>query len=142
MSKITHTNLITLIAVLVLLVAFSGIVGAQKLTDGEYVGYVPGDHGDLVIEVKVNFDKITGVEILNNLKTTEYPHEEAREYFVNFPSTFIINQGIEGIDMISGATGSHESYTKAVNMVLSIAKGNYDDNTYYGVGRDYNMEII
>jgi len=136
-SKITRTNLVTLLAVLVLLAAFSGIVGAQELSDGEYVGYVPGDHGDIVIEVKVNFNEITGVEILNNLKTTEYPHEQAREFFVNFPSAVIRNQGTEGIDVISGATGSHEDYTKAVNMALSIAKGNYDENTYYGVSRDY-----
>ena len=137
MSKITQTNVATLFAVLVLLVAFSGIVGAQELSDGEYVGYLPGDHGDIVIEVKVNFNEITGVEILNNLKTTKYPHEQAREFFVNFPSAVIRNQGTEGIDVISGATGSHESYTKAVDMALNIAKGNYDKNTYYGVSRDY-----
>lgn len=137
MSEITKTNLITLLTILVLLVGFSGIVGAQELTDGEYVGYVPGDHGDIVIEVKVNFNEITGVEILNNLKTTEYSHEPAREFFVNFPSAVIKNQGTEGIDVISGATGSHESYTTAVDMALSIAKGNYDKNIYYGVSRDY-----
>lgn len=90
-----------------------------------------------MIEVKIKFNEITGVEILNNLKTTEYPHEQACEYFVNFPSAVIRNQGTEGIDMIFSATGSHENYTKAVDIALSRAKGNYDENTYYGVGRDY-----
>lgn len=137
MRKITRNSVLTLIAVFVLVAAFSGGAAAQELNDGEYVGYVPGDHGDIVIEVKVNFGEVTGVEILNNLKTTQYPHEQAREYFVNFPSAVISNQGTEGIDAISGATGSHESYTKAVDMALSIASGNYDDNTYYGVSRDY-----
>ncbi|HKL12412.1 MAG TPA: FMN-binding protein [Halanaerobiales bacterium] len=137
MRKITKKSILSLIAVFVLVAAFSGAVVAQDLNDGQYVGYVPGDHGDIVIEVKVNFGEITGVEILNNLKTTQYPHEQAREYFVNFPSAVIRNQGTEGIDAISGATGSHNSYTEAVDMALSIARDNYDDNTYYGVSRDY-----
>lgn len=120
-----------------LLVAFSGFVVAQELNDGEYVGYVPGERKDAVIEVKVNFGEITGVEVLNDIKTTQYPHEPAREYFINFPSSVINNQGTEGIDAISGATGSHNSYTEAVDMAISIASGNYDGNTYFGVSRDY-----
>jgi len=135
--KITKKSILSLIAVFVLVAAFSAGAAAQDFNDGEYVGYVPGDHGDIVIEVKVNFGEITGVEILNNLKTTQYPHEPAREYFINFPSAVIRNQGTEGIDAVSGATGSHNSYTEAVDMALSIARGNYDGNTYYGVSRDY-----
>lgn len=76
-----------------------------------------------MIEVKVKFNEVTGVEILNKLKTTEYPNEEAREYFVNSPSTVIRNQGREGIDMISDAISSHESYTKA--LVGDKVEGDY-----------------
>ncbi len=90
-----------------------------------------------MIEVKIDFNEITGVEILNNLKTTGYPHEQAREYFVNFPSAIIKNQGTDCIDIIFSAKGFHENYTKAEDIALSIAKGNYDENIYYGVGRDY-----
>jgi uncharacterized protein with FMN-binding domain len=135
--KITQKSILSLVAIFVLVAAFSVVAGAQDLNDGEYVGYLPDDHGDVVIEVKVKFGEITGVEILNNIKTTKYPHEAAREYFVNFPSAVIRNQGTEGIDAISGATGSHESYTEAVDMAVSIANGTYEGNTYYGVGRDY-----
>lgn len=137
MRDLTQKSILSLVVLFLLVAAFSGGAAAQDLNDGEYVGYLPDDHGDIVIEVKVNFGEITGVEVLNNLKTTQYQHEAAREYFVNFPSAVIRNQGTEGIDAVSGATGSHESYTEAVNMALSIARGNYDGNTYYGVSRDY-----
>lgn len=137
MRDLTQKSILSLVVVFLLVAAFSGGVAAQDLNDGEYVGYVPDDHGDIIIEVKVNFGEITGVEVLNNLKTTQYSHEPAREYFINFPSAVIRNQGTENIDVISGATGSHESYTEAVNMAISIANGNYEGNTYYGVSRDY-----
>lgn len=38
---------IKILAVLILLITFSGIALAQELTDEQYVGYVPGDHGDM-----------------------------------------------------------------------------------------------
>ncbi|MCF8009067.1 MAG: FMN-binding protein, partial [Halanaerobiales bacterium] len=36
-----------------------------------------------------------------------------------------------------GATHSHEAYTQAVEMTLSVANGTYEGNTYYGIGREY-----
>lgn len=137
MRNITQKSIVTLLAVFVLIAAFSVVAAAQDLTDGEYVGYVPGDHGDTVVELKVKFGEVVDVELLNPVKITEYPHEPAREFFITFPSEVVRNQGTEGIDVISGATSSHDANTEAVEMALSMANGTYEGNTYYGIGRDY-----
>lgn len=137
MRKITQKSVLSLVAIFLLVAAFSVVAGAQDLNDGEYVGYVPGDHGDTVIEVKVKFGEIVDLEILNPLKTTSYGHEAARDFFIDFPAQVVRNQGTEGIDVVSGATHSHEAYTEAVDTALSIANGTYEGNTYYGVSRDY-----
>lgn len=121
----------------VLLVVACGMAFAgEKYRDGSFIGFVPNERGDIIVDLKIKNDMIVAAEILNPVKVkTTYQWQAAVEAFEQFPSAMIANQG--KMDVISGATGSVNQYNQAAQMALDIASGTYTDNVYYGVSRDY-----
>ncbi|MFW6006607.1 MAG: FMN-binding protein [Bacillota bacterium] len=127
-----------LLSVFVLIFTFSSVLIAEdaEYQDGRYVGYVPDDHGDVVVEVVIEHKAIADVNIVNPFKL-EYDYEEGRQYWLEFPHMVLSEQSTEELDAVSGATGSYERLTEATNQALSIADGTYDDNKYYGIAKDF-----
>ena len=122
--------------VALMVMALAGTVLAADYKDGEYIGFSPSDHGDLVVAVAIQNGYISNVEILSPVKH-EYKYEAGKEAYYKFPQQVINNQSTD-VDAISGATSSYESYPAAVDMALAMAAGTYEGNKYYGVSRDYN----
>lgn len=128
-----------LLGILVLIFTFTSVIVAEddvEYEDGRYAGYVPDDHGDAVVEVEIEHGAIADVNIVNPFKL-HYDYEEAHEFWLEYPHMVMENQNTEDIDAVSGATGSHERLTEATDQALDIAAGEYDDNKYYGVAKDY-----
>ncbi|MCR4401292.1 MAG: FMN-binding protein [Firmicutes bacterium] len=128
-----------LLAVAVALVALIGSVAfgaeAPSYKDGSYIGYVPDDHGDVVIEVVIQFGKIVDVNMINPDKPQSYKHEAAKALFREYPLMVVKNQKAD-IDAVSGATSSRNQYTKATQMALDIASGKYKGNVFYGLAKN------
>jgi uncharacterized protein with FMN-binding domain len=122
---------------LLLVVAMSMAVFAADgaLKDGHYVGYVPNDHGDVVIEVVIERGQIVDVNMLNPFKL-HYNYEAGKQAFFEYPYMVLEKQSTE-VDMIAGATHSMQDYTEATEMALAIASGAYTGNKYYGVAEDW-----
>ncbi len=88
------------------------------------------EHGHVLVEITVENDEITDCRLItgdddsdtNMLmppKEDDYPHEEALEYYKDFPDKVVENQG--EVDMVSGATNSYESYNEALKMAMEQA---------------------
>lgn len=130
------TLLVTLSLVLVMTFTM-GVFAADDAdwNDGEYVGYVAKDRGDVVIKVEVKRGMIADLDILNRFKLN-YDHDEGRKAFLKYPHLVESAQSTD-VDMISGATGSFGDYDKATNMALNIAADNYEGNKYYGIAENF-----
>ncbi|MBM7624732.1 FMN-binding protein [Sporohalobacter salinus] len=129
---------VLIVALVLLILVFQiGLAKNNRYKPGTYIGYIPNKHGDVVIKVQVNKEKITNVEILNPIKKKgEYPHPPAVKLFKKFPKQVIKKQSVD-VDTIAGATHSYHNYVKAVKKALSIAKDEYKGDTYYGISKDY-----
>lgn len=126
---------ILLAAVLVLTLSFGIAAADVQHKDGHYVGYVPNDHGDVVIEVVIERGQITDINMLNPFKL-HYKYEAGKKAFLEWPYMVLEKQSAKH-DVISGATHSCHDYEKATQMALDIASGNYDGNKYYGVAENF-----
>lgn len=126
-----------LVMTLCLVVVFSIAVFAadSSYKDGTYVGFVADDHGDVVIEVRIERGAITDVNMLNPFKLN-YSYEAGKKAFLEWPYLVLANQSLE-FDAIAGATSSITEYTAATEMALAIASGTYKGNKYYGVVEDF-----
>ena len=124
-----------LILSFVMLFSITSFAAEANWEDGEYVGYVEKDRGDVVMLVDIKRGSIADVDILNRFKLN-YDYEEGKKAFLEYPHLVESQQSAE-IDVISGATGSINDYNKATNMALNIAAGNYEGNKYYGVAENF-----
>lgn len=131
----------TLLVILSLMLVMSFTVGVfaaddAAWEDGEYVGYVEKDRGDVVIKVEIKRGMISDLDILNRFKLN-YDYDEGREAFLKYPHLVESSQSTD-VDVISGATGSFGDYDKATNMALDIASSSYEGNKYYGVAENFD----
>eukprot|EP00249_Psilotum_nudum_P036111 c6349_g1_i1 orf=73-549(+) len=108
---------------------------AAEYKDGEYIGYVPNEHGDVVIAVAIVKGFITNVEILSPVKHV-YKYEPGQKAFYEYPQKVIKAQSAD-IDAVAGATHSYQDYNKAVQMALDMASGTYKGKKFCGLSRDY-----
>lgn len=108
---------------------------AAKYKDGEFIGYVPNERGDLVVSVSIVKGFITNVEIVNPVKHT-YSYAKGKDAFYQYPAKVVAKQSAT-VDAVAGATSSYKEYNAAVKMALDTAAGTYSGNKYYGLYRDY-----
>ncbi len=108
---------------------------APAYKDGSYIGYVPNQRGDYVIEVVIQFGKIVDVNMINPDRPQSYGHEAAKALFREYPLMVVKNQKAE-IDAVSGATSSRENYMKAAQMALDVASGKYKGKVFYGLSKN------
>ena len=85
-------------------------VEAQTLT-GTGTGYA----GELLVEVTVEGDDITAIEVVESSDTPGLSDGAFDEII----PVVIENDSVEGIDMVSGATGSSEGLLEAIADALS-----------------------
>ncbi|GAB6100212.1 hypothetical protein JCM16358_20910 [Halanaerocella petrolearia] len=132
-------KLVTSLVILSLVVVVSTMVIAKDVEykDGTYIGYVPDNHGDVVVKVEINQNKIADVRIFNPVKKEgRYPHGPSVKLFNQYPRQVVNRQSVN-VDTVSGATESYNDYVTAVKMALQIAAGRYNDNIYYGISKDF-----
>lgn len=125
-----------IVATIVLLVSCVAL-GAEAPTykDGVYIGYVPNERGDYVIQVTIQFGRIVDVDMINPSRPQTYAHDPAKYLFREYPLMVIAGQKAT-VDAVSGATSSRDNYVKATQMALDIASGKYRGKVYYGLARN------
>lgn len=91
---------------------------AQTYQDGVYRDVAEGYNGDVIVTVTVRGGKIDSL-------TAENKEGEESEYFLKardgLSERIIAAQGIEGVEAVSGATGTSESILSAMEGVLKQA---------------------
>ena len=101
-----------------LLAALLMTSSAHALENGVYQDKAPGYGGDVILTVTVREGKITSL-------TTENTGGEKSEYYLKaeeeLTQAIIEKNGIEGVDAVSGATGTSESILAAMQGVLEQA---------------------
>lgn len=127
--------------ILLLTVAILLVMGmtsfAAEYKDGNYIGFVPGDRDNTVVEVSIYAGKIVDVNIISPVKMGGfYDYEPGVEAFLEYPARVLANQSTD-VDVVSGATGSFATYNKGVQMALDIASGNYDGDKFYGLAKNF-----
>lgn len=132
MKKLLKSTFIALLVV----VFVGGVVVAAEYRDGEYIGFVPDDHGDVVVAIGIQQGYVTNVEIISPVKHN-YKYKPGQNAFYDYPQK-VLKQQTANIDIVSKATSSYTNYNKAVQMCLDMASGNYKGNKFYGLSRDYN----
>ncbi len=95
---------------LLMILIFSLLVMAEEniYQDGQYIGYVADDKGDIVIEVEIKEGNIVDVNMLNPFKLN-YQFKPGREAFLKWPSQILEKQSLE-VDAVAGATSSYRFY--------------------------------
>lgn len=127
--------IVVVAAAVTLVVAMAFGAEAPEYKDGSYIGYVPNERGDYVIEVVIQFGRIVDVNMINPDKPQSYSHEPARALFREYPLMVVKNQKAE-IDAVSGATSSRSNYMKATQMALDIARAKYRGKVFYGLAKN------
>ena len=85
--------------------------GETEVVTGTGEGY----NGPITVEVTVENDTITAVEVVESSETEGI----ATPAFEEISETVVKNQSTEGIDMVSGATGSSTGILEAIEDALS-----------------------
>ncbi|MFW6035280.1 MAG: FMN-binding protein [Halothermotrichaceae bacterium] len=110
---------------------------AAEYQSGSFIGFVPNDHGDVVLEVNIAKGNIASVNVISPVKTAAtYDYEEGIDAYLEYPAKAVEQQSAD-IEVVSGATSSYNQYNEAVQMALDIASGNYDGNKFYGLTRNF-----
>ena len=89
-----------------------------KYKDGTYQGASMGFGGDITVEVTVENDKITALEVLDHSGEDDAYYNSA----VAVVDTILANGSVDGVDTVSGATFSSTGIIGAVNDALSTAE--------------------
>ena len=89
-----------------------------KYKDGTYQGASMGFGGDITVEVTVENDKITALEVLDHSGEDDAYYNTA----VAVVDTILANGSVDGVDTVSGATFSSTGIIGAVNDALSTAE--------------------
>lgn len=111
--KIWHMRLLT-----VSLAAALSIQGALAMESGVYQDKAPGFGGDVILTVTIRDGKIQSL-------ITENTGGEKSEYYLKaeeaLTKAILEKNGIEGVDAVSGATGTSESILAAMEGILEQA---------------------
>ncbi len=113
---------IMLIAVLMVgLLAFVACgeeaAGDAMYVDGTYTGTGDGYGGELVVEVTIENDEITGIEVVSHSET-EGLGDAAFEPIID---QVIEDQGTQDVDAVSGATETSNALIDAIDEALAQA---------------------
>ncbi|NQX48211.1 FMN-binding protein [Paenibacillus tritici] len=116
MQKRTKTMLLSAIAAVTVLV--TGCSSSGKYVDGTYDGTGKGVKSDIKVAVEIKDEKIEGITVKEH-KETEAMIDAAVE---NTIPEIIEKQTTEGVDALSGASGSSGGIIEAVAQALEQAK--------------------
>lgn len=120
-NKNINTNLYIALALISLLIVFSVMayfnysqtinasVIASELKDGDYIGSGVGFGGIIFIDLSIENEKITSIEVKSHRETSGY----YEEVFKNLSRDIIRTQDLN-LDAISGATATTRGFTSAV----------------------------
>ncbi len=101
-----------------MLLLLAPILSAFALEDGVYRDKAPGYGGDVIVTVIIRNGKIESL-------TTENTGGEKSEYYLKaeeaLQRAIIAANGLEGVDAVSGATGTSESILTAMKGILEQA---------------------
>ena len=102
-------------------VAMSVAAGAYALENGVYRDKAPGYRGDVIVTAIVRNGRLTDI-------TTENTGGEKSEYYLMAEEELIPRilekQDVNGIDSVSGATGTSESILTAMRGIMEQARYN------------------
>jgi uncharacterized protein with FMN-binding domain len=108
----------------------------QNLKDGIYTGSGQGFGGTTTVQVVVSGGVITSVKVLS--------HNDTQEYFSRAEvlcDRIVANNGVNGLDAVSGATYSSRGILQAVSNALSKAGVSGSSNNSTGTGGSSNSVI-
>ncbi len=119
---------------------------------GTYTAVAAGYNDDIEVEVTVDENEITAIEVLEHAETEDI----AEPAFEDLTQAVLESQSTD-VDTISGATGSSEGFLAAIDTALSEAEVQeveedpeevteepetlYQDGAYTGIGSGYNDDI-
>ena len=95
-----------------------GAIEAGLYTDGTYSGTGAGFGGDIEVEVVVEDGIITELNVVEHQETDGISDPA----FESIEEQLIEKQSVEGIDTVSGATGTSEGLIEAITNALANAK--------------------
>lgn len=95
-----------------------GCSGNGQYADGVYEGTGEGYYGQLAVEVTVDGGMLTGVRITDSEETPAML-EPVNDVLI---PQIVDGQGVEGVDTISGATGTSQGVLNAVEAALEGAR--------------------
>lgn len=116
----------TLVLMLVVLITAVFVFGCSSAVDtppgavyedGVWEGTGEGFKDDIVVEVTIKDGVITAIEVISHSET-EALSDPA---FEEVPDAIIVRQSTEGVDTVSGATGTSEGILAAVADALAKA---------------------
>ena len=87
-------------------------------TDGTYSGTGAGFAGDIEVEVVVKDGEISELNVVEHQETAGISDPA----FESIEEQLIEKQSVEGIDTVSGATGTSEGLIEAITNALASAK--------------------
>lgn len=101
-----------------ILLGLALVTAASAMEDGIYRDKAPGYGGDVIVTVIIRDGRIQSL-------TTENTGGEKSEYYLLAEETLsegiIAANGLEGVDAVSGATGTSESILAAMRGILEQA---------------------
>ncbi|SDL63372.1 RnfABCDGE type electron transport complex subunit D, partial [Halarsenatibacter silvermanii] len=118
------------------------------LQDGTFTGVGEGYNDDIEVEITVEDEEITEIEVISHSETediAEPAFEDLRDEVLDAQST--------DVDTISGATGSSEGFLAAVDAARNEAREEapeeepevdeevFEDGTFTGIEEGYNNDI-
>ena len=110
------------LAVLMVLVGCVA-AGAEGMTPGTYTAEAEGFHGTIKLEVTVDAEAITGIEVVEHSETAGIG-EAALPVLVES----VLEHQTTGVDSVAGATVTSEAFKAALTDALTQAGGGYGQN--------------
>lgn len=110
---------------------------AQDMTPGTYEGSAPGFHGDIKVNVTVDAEKITAIEVVEQSETAGIG-EAALPVLVE---AVLANQTI-GVDSVSGATVTSDAFKSAMTAALTAAGADMEKFTAAVAKGDLKEETL
>ncbi len=97
------------------LLALPALSESQPYQDGIYQDLVPGYNGDVIVTVEVRNGRIVSLDARNSEGGESEYFLKARD---GLSEAIIAAQGIDGVEAVSGATGTSESILAAMEGML------------------------
>jgi len=116
MNTKLHRTICAAAALLMLLAPAAAACAASAYQDGIYQDLAPGYSGEVIITVTVRGGRIVSLDAKNrNGGESEY-FFQARD---GLEQALIAAQGLEGVEAVSGATGTSTSILEAMKLALT-----------------------